>query len=149
MTCKEDQHVFNDKFAIRMLCLNEIDNVPEEMQNAELYYWACLFKAESWEEIRMLTEGKEGLTEAANYLRKLTEDEKIQMQCEMREKYRMDMSSMENAGIEKGIKQGIKQGEGRLCMLIQKLTEDKRVEDITRMAADEAYREQLMKEYEL
>ena len=93
----------------------------------------------------MLTEGKEGLIEAANYLRKLTEDEKIQMQCEMREKYRMDMSSMKNAGIE----QGIQQGEDRLCILLQKMTADGRGEEIIKVASDEAYRKQLMEEYGL
>ena len=149
MTCAEDKHVFNDKFAIRMLCLDQVDNVSEDVKSTELYYWARLFKATSWEEIRMLTEGKEGLTEAANYLRTLTEDEKIQMQCEMREKYRMDMSSMKNAGIEQGIKQGIKQGEDRLCILIQKLTADGRGEEIARVASDEGYRKQLMEEYGL
>lgn len=52
---------------------------------------------------------KSYLNDAASHLRSLTEDEKIQLQCEARERYYLDMSSARSEGEPKGIKQGTEQ----------------------------------------
>lgn len=78
-----------DDFAIYVLNLRQIYNtrIIQEQQNTELYQWAKLFKAESWEEICMLAEKNEIFDECACTMAQLTEDEKIRMQCEARKDY--------------------------------------------------------------
>lgn len=78
-----------DDFAIYVLNLRQIYNtkVVWEQQNTEIYQWAKLFKAESWEEICMLAEKNEIFGECACTMAQLTEDEKIRMQCEARNDY--------------------------------------------------------------
>ena len=106
----------------------------------------------------MLTENREYLTDTAVRLRKLSEDEKVQMQCEMRDKYIMDMNTARSEGREKGMAEGRVQGleegkakglaEGRSSAmeLMKKLLSEGRIEDAVRATEDEAYCEQLMQE---
>lgn len=68
-----------------------------------MYYWAQLFKATTWEEIGMLAEKSESISESIVTLKQLTEDEKIRMQCEAWEDHQRNMISIEKAGIQKGI----------------------------------------------
>ena len=52
-------------------------------------------------------------------------------------------------GIEKGIEEGIEKGEQLFALLINKLIEDDRREDIDHAAMDEEYRHSLYVEYHL
>ena len=52
-------------------------------------------------------------------------------------------------GIEKGIKKGVKEGEKLFALLINKLIENDRREDIERATNDEEYRHSLYVEYHL
>lgn len=80
---------YTEGFAIFVLNLQQIYNprVINAEGDTELYQWAKLFKAESWEEIRMLAEQNEVFDECATTLAQLTEDEKIRMQLEARNDY--------------------------------------------------------------
>ena len=49
--------------------------------------WARLFKAQTWEEIKMLAEKNPSITEAAATIYQISEDERIRQQCEAREDY--------------------------------------------------------------
>lgn len=101
---------YNSKFVMRVLNLTQIESVSEEEKQSDLYYWAQLFRATSWEEISMLAEKKSVLNEAVTTIQKLNADERIRMQCEAQEKYEHDMASAYGAGIEQGISQGVEQG---------------------------------------
>jgi flagellar biosynthesis/type III secretory pathway protein FliH len=130
-----------------------------------LYYWAKLFTATTWEEIRMITEKNKDLTAAASYLHQLSEEEKIQLQCEARERYYMDMSSERKAGIrqgrelgreqglklgrEQGLQLGREQGRSEYQELLRRLLADNRLEDLKRAADDIEYYENLLKEYQI
>ena len=70
-----------------MVDLTQIDLATEEDKLRGIDYWARLFKATTWEEIRMMAEKNEFLEEAAVTLRRLSAEEKIRMQCEAREDY--------------------------------------------------------------
>ena len=94
---------YNSKFVMRVLNLTQIESVSEEEKQSDLYYWAQLFRATSWEEISMLAEKKSVLNEAVTTIQKLNADERIRMQCEAQEKYEHDMASAYGAGIEQGI----------------------------------------------
>lgn len=99
---------YNSKFVMRVLNLTQIEGASEEEKKSDLYYWAQLFRATSWEEISMLAEEKSILNEAVATIQKLNADERIRMQCEAQEKYEHDMASAYGAGIEQGIEQGIR-----------------------------------------
>lgn len=80
---------YTEGFAIFVLNLQQIYNpkVIDAEGNTELYQWAKLFKAESWEELRMLAEQNEVFDDCATTLAQLTEDQKIKMQLEARNDY--------------------------------------------------------------
>ena len=76
-----------------------------------------------------MTEQSESIKKAVVTLRELSEDEKIRLQCEARERYQMDwQSSMRTSrekGREEGRKEGRKQGEIlKLITLVKKKIEN-------------------------
>lgn len=98
----KNDKVYSDKFAIHVLDLTQIETDKVKKGYPDLYYWAKLFVANTWEEIQMLSEKSEGIHEAALTLRKLSADEKIRMQCEAREMYEHDMASAIHKGRTEG-----------------------------------------------
>ena len=65
-----------------------------------------MFKARTWKELVKLAEQSESIKKAVLILRELTEEEKIRLQCEARERYRMDIQSTIKTNWEEGIQQG-------------------------------------------
>lgn len=143
LTNTKHPHIFSRNFSLRMLNLNQLDHIPEKERTSELCLWARLFKARTWEDIRMLTNENKSLKEAANHLRVLSEEEKIQIQCEGRERYFMDMSCSRNEGIAEGMKKGMETA----MKLSLRLVEDNRIEDFKRAACDPDFQKILMSEY--
>ena len=84
-------HKYSDKFGIYLLQLNQLGNPEDEKNMPEIYYWARLFKATTWEEIQMLAEKNESIKKSIVTLKELTADEKAKMQMEARERYRRDL----------------------------------------------------------
>lgn len=119
---------YSDDLAVLVLNLPQIHNksVIQREKDSELYQWARLFQAESWEELIMLAQNSEIIDECVYTMAQLTEDEKIRMQCEARKdnlaielgiKRRAERKGMEEGlargmkqGMEQGMKQGMKQG---------------------------------------
>ena len=106
---------FTGKIALHVLDLSCLEQVPEEERNSALYYWACVFKAKTWKEVLAMAEQSESIKKAVVTLRELSEDEKIRLQCEARERYQMDWQSSMRTSREKGREEGRKEGrkEGR------------------------------------
>ena len=71
---------------------------------------ASIFKAETLEELEQLASGEEVFENMVVTMKKLSEDEKIRMQCEAREDYERSLLTEYNAGKSEGIEQGIQQG---------------------------------------
>ncbi len=99
------RHKYSDKFGIYMLQLNQLGNPEDEKNMPDIYYWAQLFKATTWEEIQMLAQKNETIQKSILTLKELTADEKEKMQMEARERYRRDMASALDFGKEQGIEQ--------------------------------------------
>ena len=59
----------------------------------------------------MLAQNNEAVHEAAVTLQELTEDDKIRLQCEARERNEGDRLSILTTGIERGIAQGLEKGK--------------------------------------
>ena len=136
---------FTGKIALHVLDLSCLEQVPEEERNSALYHWACVFKAKTWKEVLAMAEQSESIKKAVVTLRELSEDEKIRLQCEARERYQMDWQSSMRTSRE----EGRKEGEQAMAELINKLMTSDRMEDMKRAMEDKDYRAQLMKELEI
>ena len=78
---------YSDKLRLHVLDLTRIDIATKEDRQYQIDYWAALFKATTWEELKMLAEKNESIAEATETVYKLSEEEKIRLQCEAREDY--------------------------------------------------------------
>ena len=136
---------FTGKIALHVLDLSCLEQVSEEERNSPLYHWACVFKAKTWKEVLAMAEQSESIKKAVVTLRELSEDEKIRLQCEARERYQMDWQSSMRTSRE----EGRKEGEQAMAELINKLMASDRMEDMKRAMEDKDYRAQLMKELEI
>ena len=56
------------------------------------------------------------------------------------------LDKVENRGIEKGIVKGEIRGENKMALLVKKLLEQNRIDDVKRASEDEKSRAELMKE---
>ena len=79
--------IYSDKLKLYVVDLTCIDRATEEDKLRGIYHWAKLFKAKTWEEIKMLAGSSTFLEEAAETAYRLSAEEKIRMQCEAREDY--------------------------------------------------------------
>lgn len=104
-------HKYSDKLSIRVLQLNQLDSRAGGNEKwSEIYHWARLFKAQTWEEMRMLAEKNKTIRECVVTLKELTADEKAKMQSEARDEYYRSLNWAEKRGLQKGMAQGIEQG---------------------------------------
>lgn len=60
--------IYSDKFQVNVLELKQIELATEEDKKRNLDFWAKLFKARTWEELRMIAKDNEYFTEASNTL---------------------------------------------------------------------------------
>lgn len=79
--------IYSDKFRLSVVDLTQIHKATKEDKLFRIDYWASLFKAATWEEIRVLAQKDEYIREAGNTIYQLTQEEKIRLQCEAREDY--------------------------------------------------------------
>lgn len=107
----DTEHKYSDKMSIRMLQLNQLGNEEDERKWPELYHWTQLFKAETWEEMRMLAEKDETIRECVFTYKELTTDEKARMQSEARDDYYRRLNHAEERGIKKGMEKGLERGQ--------------------------------------
>ena len=77
--------VYSDKFQISVVNLKQINLATEEDQSYKIDYWAALFKAKTWEEMKMLAKENEYLQEAAQSLYVANADEIVRQKCIARE----------------------------------------------------------------
>ena len=150
---------FTGKFSLHVLDLSYISKVTDDVKNTSLYHWACLFKATTWKEMLAMAEQSESIKKAVVTLRQLTNDEKIKLQCEARERYRMDWQSSMRTSFKKGKKEGLAEAANeikcerdradeaqKLIALTHKLISENRINDLNRALKNVSYREQLIHE---
>ena len=81
---KKTGHLYSSKFSIQVLDLTRIDLATAEDQNYEIDRWAKLFKAKTWEELRMIAKNNPDLLQASNDLYTVNADEIIRQQARAR-----------------------------------------------------------------
>ena len=100
----EDGYLYSDNLCIKVLDLTQLEKAKQESEtNKKLLKWASIFKAETLEELEQLASGEEVFENMVVTMKKLSEDEKIRMQCEAREDYERSLLTEYNAGKSEGI----------------------------------------------
>ncbi len=91
----KNHHVYSDKLTLSVVDLSRIDLATEEDKEYHIDYWAKLFKATTWEEIKMLAAKDQYIDEASKTIYRLSTDEQIRKRCLDREEYYLDKMAME------------------------------------------------------
>ena len=82
--------IYSDKFQVNVLELKQIELATEEDKKWNLDFWAKLFKARTWEELKMIAKDNEYFTEASNTLCDLYADFNVRERCRDREDYELE-----------------------------------------------------------
>lgn len=88
---------YSSKFRIRVLSLNRLEDASEEEKSNpnSLYRWAKLFRASSWEELKMIASENERMQSFVGTVRQLSAEEKVAQACERRMLYELDKATYE------------------------------------------------------
>lgn len=78
---------YSDKFTLSVINLKHIDMATEIDKKYHIDKWAALFKATTWEEIKMIAGKDQYLNEASSELFKRLADLGVQEECEAREQF--------------------------------------------------------------
>lgn len=78
----KNHHLYSDKFALCVVDLTQTDIATDEDKAYQIDRWAKLFKANTWEELRMLANDNKYMEEAAKTLFNCNIDPKICKQCQ-------------------------------------------------------------------
>ena len=81
----KNHKIFSSKFKLSVVDLNHIELATDEDKAFQIDYWARLFKAKTWEELKMVAEKNEYLNEAAKSVYVANADEIVRQKCLARE----------------------------------------------------------------
>ena len=81
----KDNYLYTDKFNLFVVELNHTELATDEDRLYGIDTWARLFKATTWEEIKMITEKNPSMNSAAEAIYISTSDRKVREQCRIRE----------------------------------------------------------------
>ena len=82
-----NHRLYSDKLRLCVVDLTKISLATKEDRQYEIDHWAALFKATTWEELKMLAKSNPVIEDAATTVYQLTQEEKIRQQIEAREDY--------------------------------------------------------------
>ena len=99
----KDYRIYSDNLVLRVVDLTQIDLATAEDRAFQIDYWAALFKAKTWEDLKMLAEKSEYLDEASKTIFQLSADEQIKKRCLDREEYYQDLRAYEKAIAKKDV----------------------------------------------
>ena len=126
-------HVYSDKLSLNVLNLSYLDKVPEAERQTDLYKWASLFHAKTWEDLKSLAKGVNGMDNFIFTMAKLSEDDKIRMACRAREDYERDLSTQYSSGYNEGKEEMKEQLEEKEKAIEEK---EKAIEEKDRIIAE-------------
>ena len=101
-----NHNIYSDKLLLNVLDLTQINIATETDIVSGLKHWAQLFKATTWEEIQMLTTNYKDLENIVDIVQEALADKDIRLQCEARERYERDRTSLYNSGHREGHREG-------------------------------------------
>ena len=83
-----NHELYSDKFVLSVVNLNQIELATEEDCRYGIDHWARLFKADTWEAIKIMAQENEYVSNAAETLLQSNQDLKIRSYCEAVEEAR-------------------------------------------------------------
>ena len=86
---------YSDSLTLHVVDLSRIDLATEEDRKYHIHEWAMLFKARTWEEMKMLAARDEYLQEASETIFRMSADDLVRKRCLDREEYYQDLRSYE------------------------------------------------------
>lgn len=92
-------YLFSDKLTLHVIDLTQIELATEEDRFWGIDYWARLFTATTWEEVKMIAEKDIHMKAAAEEMYLLSADDLIQERCRAREDF-MHYESVVNKKIQ-------------------------------------------------
>lgn len=95
LTNVKNGHIYSDNFILSVVDLSRIDMATEEDKAYGIDHWAALFKAKTWEEIKMIASKDKDMEEAARSLFEFCTDEQVRKLCRDREEYYQDLRNYE------------------------------------------------------
>jgi len=121
-----NNNIYSDKFLLNVLDLNHPELATEEDIACGLQYWTRLFKAETWEELHMLSSEYEVFEDITDTVEQALADKKIRMECEARERYERDRISLYASGRKEGKIEGFNEA---IINFVQSVQNDKHTKD--------------------
>ncbi len=91
----KNHHIYSDNFILNVVNLSRIDLATKEDRAYGIDHWAALFKAKTWEELKMIAEKDKDIEEAARSLFQFCTDEQVRKLCQDREEYYQDLRNYE------------------------------------------------------
>ncbi|MBP3678641.1 MAG: Rpn family recombination-promoting nuclease/putative transposase [Agathobacter sp.] len=85
--------LYSDKFTFHVVDLTHIELATEEDKSWQIDYWARLFTATTWEEVKMIAENDIHMKEAAKQMYVFSADETIEERCRARNDYQKQINT--------------------------------------------------------
>ena len=120
---------YSSKFQFHVIELSKIRSTKGKARKQELYRWAKLISASTWEEVREESEGNHYMEKVRDEMIKMSRDESerylyLREQMAIRDK-ESQLRSAENRGRREGREEGRQQGEVlKLIMMVKKKMEN-------------------------
>lgn len=92
----KEHYIYNDNFTLNVLDLTQIHLATEEDKAYKIDYWAKLFKAKTWEDLKMLAQNNNVFEETCEAVYKLNQDPEARYICEMREEGQRILRTYQN-----------------------------------------------------
>ena len=89
----ENYRVYSDKLSLHMVDLTHIELATEEDKAWKIDYWARLFTATTWEDVKMIAEKDIHMEAAAKEMYVLSADELIEQRCRARDDFQKQENS--------------------------------------------------------
>lgn len=90
----KNHHIFTDKLVLSVVDLKQIELATEEDRQWKIDYWAALFTATTWEEVKMLAEQNPIIEDAAVTMYEMSAEDAIREQCWAREDYYRTLNTL-------------------------------------------------------
>ena len=121
--------MYSSKFQFHVIALSKLKSTKGKARKQELYRWAKLISASTWEEVREESEGNHYMEKVRDEMIKMSRDESerylyLREQMAIRDK-ESQLQSAENRGRREGREEGRKQGEVlKLITMVKKKIEN-------------------------
>ena len=83
----EDHNIYSDKIGMFVLDLTAFERANENDRKNKRDLWAAMFKAKTWEDLKMLAQESPAIDEAVGQVYQITRDEILRQKMEAREEY--------------------------------------------------------------